>query len=165
MCLNRLALFCLLVPESLLIFSLPGDSLSSMAEPTSEVWTLRDREDTVATITITDSDFPWLSGRLDAKSGFEKYRNLFDAELAAMEREDWEEADRRYYAIREQLQLMYPEGGRVPEFLLHVRGDEAWFRWSDEPFEEQIDAAQSGRTIPSGQAAKTIETTRSAVTQ
>jgi hypothetical protein len=23
----------------------------------------------------------------------------------------------------------------VPEFLLHIDGTEAWWRWSDEPFE------------------------------
>jgi hypothetical protein len=103
---------------------------------TSNIWTPRCGEDTVATITITDSDFPWLAGRLNAKSGFEKYRALFDDELAALEREDWDEADRRYNAIREQLELTYPDGSPVPEFLLHIKGNEAWFRWSDEPFEK-----------------------------
>ena len=106
-----------------------------MAEPTAKVWALHDRLDTVATITITDSDFPWLSGRFDPKPGFDKYRSLFDAELAATEGEDWDEADRLYHAIREELRLTYPEGGNVPEFLLHVHGDKAWFRWSDEPFD------------------------------
>ena len=27
-----------------------------------------------------------------------------------------------------------PDGRPVPEFLLHVDGDDAWWRWSDEPF-------------------------------
>ncbi len=26
--------------------------------------------------------------------------------------------------------------GPVPEFLLHIEGEQAWFRWSDEPFDE-----------------------------
>ncbi|MDK0524423.1 hypothetical protein [Streptomyces sp. ML-6] len=26
-------------------------------------------------------------------------------------------------------------GGPVAEFLLHIEGDRAWFRWNDEPFE------------------------------
>lgn len=57
-----------------------------------------------------------MSGRLDPRRGFEKYRPLFDAELAATECEDWDEADRLYSAIREQLRLTHPEGGDVPEF-------------------------------------------------
>src|SRR5215217_5284590 len=60
--------------------------------------------------------------------GSRSTRPLFDAELAATESEDWHEADRLYHGIREELRLTYPEGGDVPEFLLHVRGDEAWFR-------------------------------------
>ncbi|MEV6847472.1 hypothetical protein [Actinoplanes sp. NPDC051411] len=32
--------------------------------------------------------------------------------------------------------LRYPEGNEVPEFLLHIQGDEAWWRWSDEPFDD-----------------------------
>ncbi|MBX6751337.1 MAG: hypothetical protein IRY85_17015 [Micromonosporaceae bacterium] len=32
--------------------------------------------------------------------------------------------------------LRNPEGRDVPEFLLHIDGDQAWWRWSDEPFDE-----------------------------
>jgi hypothetical protein len=109
----------------------------SLALVAEEVWTLRDRDGVLATITITDSDFPWLSGRLDAEPRFQEYRPLFTAELAALESEDWEEFDRMHRAIREQLQLAYPDGRDVPEFLLHVNGDEAWFRWADEPFDSE----------------------------
>ncbi|MFF5081676.1 hypothetical protein ACFY36_31895 [Actinoplanes sp. NPDC000266] len=30
--------------------------------------------------------------------------------------------------------LRSPERADVPEFLLHLDGDEGWWRWSDEPF-------------------------------
>jgi len=49
----------------------------------AEVWTLRDRDGVLATITITDTNFPWLSGHLDAEPRFQEYRPLFTAELAA----------------------------------------------------------------------------------
>jgi hypothetical protein len=63
---------------------------------------------------------------------------LLAEELRLLDRVDddvdaWEAA---YAAIRATLTLRYPHGGEVPEFLLHVDGDTAWRRWSDEPFEE-----------------------------
>ena len=45
--------------------------------------------------------------------------------------DEWESA---YAQVREAVTLHYPDGRVVPEFLLHIDGDEAWFRWSDEPF-------------------------------
>jgi hypothetical protein len=47
----------------------------------------------------------------------------------------FEEWDRIYGRIADALSLLPPRGP-VPEFLLHVEGDEAWFRWSDEPFND-----------------------------
>jgi hypothetical protein len=40
-----------------------------------------------------------------------------------------------YDEVRRRVSLHAP-GGPVPEFLLHIEGDRAWFRWSDEPFDE-----------------------------
>jgi hypothetical protein len=31
---------------------------------------------------------------------------------------------------------LYPHGGEVPEFLLHIDKGEAWWRWSNQPFNE-----------------------------
>ncbi|GIJ13108.1 hypothetical protein Van01_63220 [Micromonospora andamanensis] len=42
-----------------------------------------------------------------------------------------------YETVRNAVTLRYPDGQEVPEFLLHLDGDEAWWRWSDEPFDEQ----------------------------
>jgi predicted GTPase len=39
---------------------------------------------------------------------------------------------------REELKQLVGDGGSVPEFLLHIKNDEAWFRWSDEPFSECV---------------------------
>lgn len=35
------------------------------------------------------------------------------------------------------LVLTGPEGKDVAEFLLHIQGDRAWFRWSETPFSEE----------------------------
>ena len=43
----------------------------------------------------------------------------------------WEPA---YGRVREAVSLAAPDGRRVPEFLLHIQDESAWWRWSDEPF-------------------------------
>jgi hypothetical protein len=64
-------------------------------------------------------------------------RPLFANELHLLDSidddvESWELA---YEAIRNTVTLRYPEGHEVPEFLLHLDGNEARWRWSDEPFD------------------------------
>jgi hypothetical protein len=43
----------------------------------------------------------------------------------------WEAA---YDRVRAAVSLIAPDGQAVPEFLLHIEGQDAWWRWSDEPF-------------------------------
>ncbi|MGW2746487.1 hypothetical protein [Streptomyces sp. NPDC001450] len=100
-----------------------------------EVWRVRAGAEPVGEILIDAADFPWLSGSLTTGPGFAAVQDLFVRELALLEderREEWESA---YDEIRRRVSLSSPEGP-VPEFLLHIEGDRAWFRWSDEPFEE-----------------------------
>jgi hypothetical protein len=104
------------------------------------VWTLHRRDDgrIIADLAVTSADFPWLNARVDPRDGLEEVLPLFAEELFRLDRidddtESWEQA---YNAIRTVVTLRYPEGQEVPEFLLHIDGDEAWWRWSDEPFDE-----------------------------
>jgi hypothetical protein len=87
---------------------------------------------------VTGGDFPWLYARLDPGPGFEAIRPLFAEELRRLRDSDRDEEAwaAAYEAIRRAVRLRYPDGGNVPEFLLHIDGDEAWWRWSDEPFDE-----------------------------
>ncbi|MCX4854658.1 hypothetical protein [Streptomyces canus] len=100
------------------------------------VWKIRSGDEPVGDILIDEADFPWLSGRFTAGPGFAGVRELFARELALVEeddeerRQEWEEA---YGEVRRRVSLHAP-GGPVPEFLLHIEGHRAWFRWSDEPF-------------------------------
>lgn len=103
-----------------------------------EVWQVRGAAEPVGEILIDDTDFPWLSGRFTPGPGFAAVRDLFARELALAARNDeghWEEWERAYGEIRRQVSLSSPDGP-VPEFLLHIEDDRAWFRWSDEPFDE-----------------------------
>ncbi|MFJ6982810.1 MULTISPECIES: hypothetical protein [unclassified Streptomyces] len=51
---------------------------------------------------------------------------------AAAHAEAWEAV---YARIGEAVELVAPDGP-VAEFLLHIEDDRAWFRWNDEPFDE-----------------------------
>lgn len=103
-----------------------------------EVWQVRSGADQVGEILIDDADFPWLAGRFTAGPAYGAVQELFARELALTERDDeghrqrWEEA---YDEIRRRVSLASPDGP-VAEFLLHIDGERAWFRWSDEPFED-----------------------------
>ncbi|MEU5983179.1 hypothetical protein [Streptomyces sp. NPDC047434] len=120
-----------------------GESLSDASAATGGVWRVRDREGTpVGGITVEEADFPWLSGTFAPGPGFAAVKHLFAREIellgpvmeeASDEQVDaWEAA---YDAVRAAVTLESPSGP-VAEFLLHVDGDQAWFRWNDEPFED-----------------------------
>ena len=107
-----------------------------------EVWHLRRGDVVLGEIAITGGDFPWLYGRFVARPGFAEVEPLFVAELALsrvltesaseVDVETWEAA---YDRVSQAVSLVGPSGP-VAEFLLHIDGDEAWFRWSDEPFDD-----------------------------
>ncbi|SNX65804.1 hypothetical protein SAMN06272735_7644 [Streptomyces sp. TLI_55] len=104
----------------------------------SQVWQVRGGDGPVGEILIDEADFPWLSGQFTAGPGYDVVRELFARELALAERDDdghREEWERVYDEIRRRVSLVSPDGP-VPEFLLHIEGDRAWFRWSDKPFDD-----------------------------
>jgi len=103
-----------------------------------QVWHVRGGDDPVGEILIDEADFPWLSGHFTAGPGYDAVRDLFARELALAERDDdghWEEWERVHDEIRRRVSLVSPDGP-VPEFLLHIEEDRAWFRWSDKPFDD-----------------------------
>lgn len=102
------------------------------------VWQLLRGDELLAELVVTGGDFPWLNAEVRPAAGFAEVRPLFDDELRLLELldddpEPWEAAYRR---IRAAIRLVAPDGLPVPEFLLHIEGVEAWWRWSDEPFPE-----------------------------
>ncbi|WP_199537321.1 hypothetical protein [Spongiactinospora gelatinilytica] len=79
-------------------------------------------------------DMPWLHGSFVARSAYAKVKPLFDRELELLEQtnddpEAWEAA---YDQVANAVRLVSPHRP-VADFLLHIDGDRAWFRWSDEP--------------------------------
>lgn len=103
---------------------------------TGLVWQLRREGEVIAELVVTGGDFPWLNALLRPSPGFGEVRPLFQEELLALEHVDDDPGacDAAYEAIRQAVTLHYPDGRPVPEFLLHIDGQDAWWRWSDEPF-------------------------------
>ena len=105
-----------------------------MDDPT---WHLLRGGEVVADLIVYGGDFPWVNARLDPKQGFEEIRPMFEEELRLVDAHDeniqaWEQA---YDRVRSEVKLAHPDGHLVSEFLLHIDGTDAWWRWSDEPFE------------------------------
>lgn len=101
-------------------------------------WRLVRGDELLAELVVTGGDFPWLNAEVRPAAGLAEVRPLFDDELRQLELldedpEPWEAACRR---IREAVRLLAPDGRPAPEFLLHIQGGDAWWRWSDEPFSE-----------------------------
>ncbi|MER7764831.1 hypothetical protein [Streptomyces sp. NPDC097619] len=107
----------------------------------AQVWRLVRQEEPLGEIEIDDGNFPWLEGRFVPTAAFEEVRPWFDETLSLVEAEEYERFDEAYDKIAESLSLVAPDSP-VAEFLLHIRDGRAWFRWSDEPFDE--DAAEDG---------------------
>lgn len=101
------------------------------------VWRLDRNDELFAELVVTGRNFPWLYARVVARAGFAQVRPLFEEELRRLDHIDedpqaWEAA---YERIRETVRLITPDGRAVPEFLLHIDGEDAWWRWSDETFD------------------------------
>ncbi|MER6579158.1 hypothetical protein [Nonomuraea sp. NPDC001023] len=103
-----------------------------------QVWRLFRGEIPIGEIHVADADFPWLNGRFVAGDGFENVRHLFEAEFALIDHEgelDVEAWELAYKQITDAITLVKADGTPVAEFMLHIKDTEAWFRWSDEPFD------------------------------
>ncbi|GAA2796179.1 hypothetical protein GCM10010505_24310 [Kitasatospora aburaviensis] len=94
----------------------------------------RNGDEPLGEILVDDGDFPWLSGHFVPAPGFAAVKPWFDESRALLDAEDYEGFDRSYDRIAAALTLVAPDGP-VAEFLLHINGDRASFRWSDEPFD------------------------------
>jgi hypothetical protein len=109
---------------------------TGMGMANDQVWRLYRGDELVAELVVTGADFPWLNATVRATPAFDELRPLFLEELRLLDRLDpdaeaWEAV---YDRVRQEVSLERPDGFAVPEFLLHVDGEDAWWRWSDEPF-------------------------------
>ncbi len=82
-------------------------------------------------IEITKVDQPWIYGTWTPTVAFCDYKKLFDRLLQAVETDNVDEVN----VIQEQIDALdlrlvdVATKGKLSEFMLHVKDDEAWFRY------------------------------------
>jgi hypothetical protein len=79
-----------------------------------------------------DIDQPWIVCHFVADSAFAEIQPLFEVELQALEAapmdvEAWEKTYEAIVAL--DLHVVDDEGKDIGPTLLHIRGEEAWFRY------------------------------------
>ncbi len=99
-------------------------------------WRLLKNEEELGVLTLDSVDQPFLYCRFEPLMAFEKWRALFERELELGEQEDVSEADFaeacRIYdeELAPGLKLVACENGEeIIEFMLHIAGNRAWFRY------------------------------------
>jgi hypothetical protein len=102
-----------------------------------QVWKLYADDELAAELVVTGGDWPRLEARVEAHPARDSLRGTFAEEWAASEAEDWARADRLYAEIRAATRLVDPNGVVIPEYLLHIDGSDAWWRWAATPFEDE----------------------------
>ena len=98
-----------------------------------QIFLVARREEPVAELVVERLDPPWFRGRVVPRDGFAALRPLFDDErdlVAKLDRDPaaWASAYRR---LRGEVRLIKPDGHEVPEFLLHIDVNRAWWRCID----------------------------------
>lgn len=98
-----------------------------------EGWRLMRGETLLGTLSLDGVNQPFFMTTFEPTDEFGAIRPLFDEELRLAEAEDadWESVEPAYERIRSlDLRLAPLDGGEdITDFLLHIRGDEAWFRY------------------------------------
>ncbi|WP_371615021.1 hypothetical protein [Streptomyces sp. NBC_00454] len=114
--------------------------LEQAGRPEGSVWQLVRQGEPLGAVVVESADFPWLHGRFAPEAGFERVRSWFEAVQTLMAEETDEDLSgdlsddlfgEAYAPIAEELTLLTPAGLPTSDFLLHIDGTEAWFRWSE----------------------------------
>ena len=92
---------------------------------------LKRGEHLLGVLIVKTTDFPWVKCEFMPTASFSEAQPLFDEELNLLEAEAmdaWQRAYERINALG--LRLMDTQNGKdIGEFLLHIRGNKAWFRY------------------------------------
>lgn len=112
-----------------------------------DVWQLHHGGRVVASLHVTEADFPWRRAHVEPLDGFELLAPLL-AEEARLAADADEAATPEWVVARDRVRavtgLTRPDGREVTGYLLHVDGAEAWWRCGEEPCDGGPETA--GRT-------------------
>ncbi|GAB3813542.1 hypothetical protein [Kribbella italica] len=92
----------------------------------SQIWHLKRGDELVADLVVVGADYPWLQAHVEPTPAYDEVKHLF-AELETND-EAWAAATAQ---IRATLTLESPDGTPVAEYLLHIDGESAWWRWTE----------------------------------
>jgi len=92
---------------------------------------LKRAEELLGVLRSYDTDFPWVNCKFEATPSFDDIRPLFEEELRLLDADQMDEWEPTYEQINSlSLQLIDIEDNKnIDEFLLHIRGNEAWVRF------------------------------------
>jgi hypothetical protein len=85
----------------------------------------------IGTLTRTDDDMPWHNGTFKPAAGFRVVRPFFDRErelLDADRMDEWQTAWDEIEALGLRLEPV-AGGADITEFVLHIDGSKAWWRY------------------------------------
>jgi hypothetical protein len=94
-------------------------------------WILKAGAEILGILTFKEQDQPWVVCYFQAEPEFAKYESYFKEELRLLDLDDmtsWEQAYSAIDGLRLVLEPVNDEEGKMMDFILHIRGDEAWFR-------------------------------------
>ena len=97
----------------------------------SKVFNLMRGNELLGVLRSYEADFPWMNCKFKSTNEFEIVRPLFETELTVLESDDIEKWEESYKPIEKlNLSLLDTDKNEIIEnFLLHIQGDEAWFRF------------------------------------
>jgi hypothetical protein len=94
-------------------------------------WILKAGAEILGMLTFKEQDQPWVVCYFQAKPAFAKFESYFKEELRLLDLEDmisWEQAYSAIDGLGLVLEQVNQEEEKIMDFILHIRGDEAWFR-------------------------------------
>ncbi|MEV6283290.1 hypothetical protein [Kribbella sp. NPDC051770] len=91
-----------------------------------QTWHLKRGDELVAALVVVGADYPWLQAHVEPTPAFDDVKHLF--EQLESDEDAWASATAE---IRSTLTLVDPNGTPVAEYLLHIDGESAWWRWVD----------------------------------
>jgi len=98
----------------------------------TQSWELIKNSEVLGILTEKDINMPFVNCEFVAHPPFASYKAMFDKELRLLNSDQMDQWEKAYSDINELGLILEPnnsEAELITEFLLHIKGNEAWFRY------------------------------------
>ena len=92
-------------------------------------WKLTKKAETLGYLELSDIDQPWFMCSFKPTELFSQVADLFEKELKIEDPEEWEILYKQIIDLGLLLEPTNETEAPIKEFLLHIEGNEAWFRY------------------------------------